>query len=240
MATIDKVGIFKFLTRLTYSLGASLGKDCEVVLHDFSHPEESVVAIANGHVTDRQVGATLDVLGFQLLRNKPAEDFHNYQTVTKSGRLLRSSSTFLRDENGEIFGAMCINHDISDLVKVKELLDSRLGDMASDSEGPHEEFESTVDEVLDRMIEDAIRSTGKEVADLTREEKVSSISKLESKGAFLIRYSVDRIAKSFNLSKFTIYNYLDEVKAQNEGAGSPGKEVSAGTGARQAENDEKD
>ena len=29
-------------------LGAALGKDCEVVLHDLRHPEESVIAIANG------------------------------------------------------------------------------------------------------------------------------------------------------------------------------------------------
>ena len=194
------------------------GKTARSYYTDFSHPEESVIAISNGHITGRKVGATLDVLGFQLLRNPPAGDLHNYQTVTKSGKILRSSSTFLRDEKGEIFGAMCINHDISALIRMQELLQGTLNVAQGDPQGPHEEFEDSVDGVLDRMIEDAIRSVGKEIPELTREEKVGLISRLEAKGAFLIRYSADRVAKSLNLSKYTIYNYLDEVKARNEKA----------------------
>jgi predicted transcriptional regulator YheO len=74
-----------------------------------------------------------------------------------------------------------------------------------------EGFENTVDEVLDLLFQDAVRSTGKQVSEFTREAAV--ISYLETKGAFLIRYPVDRVAELLNLSKFTIYNYLDEVKA---------------------------
>ena len=218
MTALDKDALFEFLKRLTYALGEALGDKCEIVLHDFSHPEESVIAIANGHITGRQVGATLDVLGFQLLRNHPTGDLNNYQTVTKGGKILRSSSTFLRDEKGEIFGAMCVNHDISGLIRMQEILQGCLDSVKTDAQGPHEEFEDSVDEVLDRMIEDAIRSTGKDISELTREEKVALVSRLESKGAFLIRYSVDRIAKSLNLSKYTIYNYLDEIKSRGEGA----------------------
>ena len=232
---LERKELFEFLKRLTRALGAALGKDCEVVLHDFSHPEESVIAIANGHITGRKVGATLDVLGFQLLRNQPAGDFHNYQTVTKSGKILRSSTTFLRNETGQIFGALCINHDISTLAKAQELLQSRLDAVQGDSNGPHEEFEDSVEEVLNRMIEDSIRSTGKDVAHLSREEKVTLVARLESRGAFLIRYSVDRIAKSLNLSKYTIYNYLDEVKARNENtAGIAGYSLELEKGAAQA------
>lgn len=38
-------------------LGAALGKDCEVVLHDLRYPDESVIAIANGDISSRKVGA---------------------------------------------------------------------------------------------------------------------------------------------------------------------------------------
>ena len=86
------------------------------------------------------------------------------------------------------------------------------------------------DAAVDRMIADAIRGTGKEVADLNREEKVALISRLESKGAFLIRYSVERIAKSLNLSKYTIYNYLDEVKTRGANAEVSGADVPAREG----------
>ncbi len=52
---------------------------------------------------------------------------------------------------------------------------------------------------------------------MTREEKISVIAQLESKGAFLIRYSVDRVAEHLRLSKYTIYNYLDEIKQRASG-----------------------
>lgn len=38
-------------------LGEALGKDCEVVLHDFREPGHSVIAIANGNISGRHVGA---------------------------------------------------------------------------------------------------------------------------------------------------------------------------------------
>jgi predicted transcriptional regulator YheO len=208
----EKKYLFDFLERLTHALGESIGKNCELVLHDFSEPEKSVVAIANGHVTGRKVGDTLDVLGFQLLRQPPDGDLLNYQT-TKSGKVLRSSSIFLRNEQGEIFGSLCINCDLTGLLKLQEWLQ---GTIDAPQAGPQEEFEQSVDEVLDRLIRDAIYSTGKDISQLTRDEKIAVISYLDSKGAFLVRYSMDRIAELLSLSKYTIYNYLDEVKARQE------------------------
>lgn len=38
-------------------LGAALGSATEVVLHDLTEPESSVVKIVNGHVSGRNVGA---------------------------------------------------------------------------------------------------------------------------------------------------------------------------------------
>ena len=208
----EKKYLFDFLERLTHALGEAIGKNCELVLHDFSEPEKSVVAIANGHVTGRKVGDTLDVLGFQLLRQPPDGDLLNYQT-TKSGKVLRSSSIFLRNEQGEIFGSLCINCDLTGLLKLQEWLQ---GTIDAPQTGPQEEFEQSVDEVLDRLIRDAIYSTGKDISQLTRDEKIAVISYLDSKGAFLVRYSMDRIAELLSLSKYTIYNYLDEVKARQE------------------------
>jgi predicted transcriptional regulator YheO len=51
---------------------------------------------------------------------------------------------------------------------------------------------------------------------MTREDKVAVVSYLESKGAFLIRYSVERVAELLGLTKYTIYNYLDEIKNKEE------------------------
>lgn len=212
----EKKYILDFVCRLTEGLGQSLGKNCEIVVHDFASPESSVIAIVNGSLTGRQLGDTLDALGFQLLKNHPAGDLINYSTKTKDGRELRSSSIFLRDEKGQIFGALCINFNISGLLKAQEWLQEALG--AASSTAVNEHFEHTVDEVLETMIQNAISSVGKKMADLTREDKVNIVANLESRGAFLIRYSVERVAELLGMTKYTIYNYLDEIKKSHESA----------------------
>lgn len=207
----ERQRLMEFLERLTYALAEAVGKNCEVVLHDFTDPGKSIVAIANGHITGRKVGDAVDVMGLQLLRHPPSNDLLNYRTETKSGKALRSSSIFFRDEDGKIFSSLCVNLDISGLVQVQHWLQDLMGPLEA---GPHEEFEGSVDTVLDRLIQDSVRTTGKEVSDLTREDKVAIISYLENKGAFLIRYSVDRIAELLSISKYTIYNYLEGIKSK--------------------------
>lgn len=225
MLPTDKQRLFEFLNRLIKGLAAALGKNCEIVVHDFSDPERSIVAIANGHVTGRQVGDTLDALGFQLLQRPQVEDLLNYQSKMKDGRVLRSSSVFLRDESGDIFGAVCVNTDVTVPLKIDQWLKDVIQFDVADLD---EKFEHSVDEVLDRLIQTAIRGIGKVPAEFTREDKIEVISQLEAKGTFLIRYSVDRVAELLHLSKYTIYGYLEEIKSrrldsEKAGTGVAGK-----------------
>jgi predicted transcriptional regulator YheO len=211
----EKEYLLDFVSRLSDALGQTFGKFCEVVVHDFSSPESSIIAIANGSLTGREVGDTLDALGFQLLKNNPPSDLLNYQTKTKDGKELRSSSIFLRDEKQHIFGALCINVDISSLRKTQEWIQEAMGSASATID---ERFEHSVDEVLDNLIQNAIASVGKKTAEMTREDKVEIVAYLEAKGAFLIRYSVERVAELLGMTKYTIYNYLDEIRKKQEGS----------------------
>jgi predicted transcriptional regulator YheO len=148
-----------------------------------------------------------------LLKTYPASDLINYRTKTKDGKELRSSSVFLRDENGQIFGSLCINVDLSGLLKAQEWIQEALGSAMTTVD---ERFERTVDEVLETLIQNAISSVGKSPGDMTREEKVAIVAYLETKGAFLIRYSVERVAELLGMTKYTIYNYLDEIRRRSE------------------------
>jgi predicted transcriptional regulator YheO len=209
MLPTEKKRVIEFLGRLSDGFASAIGDHAEVVIHDFSDPEHSIVAIANGNVTGRSVGDSIDALGMQLLKRPPVADLMNYQTKTKSGKILRSSSIFLRDEKGEIFGSVCINVDISDALKAQEFLRSFV---RSDEIAIQEEFENTVEDVLNRLMQNALSSTGKSASELNRDEKIFVIAQLDAKGAFLIRYSIDRVAEHLNISKYSIYNYLEEIK----------------------------
>lgn len=213
MKASEKESLLNFVSRLADGLGQTLGRFCEIVVHDFDSPESSIIAIANGSLTGREVGDTLDALGFQLLKNNPPTDLLNYRAKTKDGKELRSSSIFLRDEKGHIFGALCINVDVSGLLKAQEWLQEALGAASNTID---ERFEHSVDEVLETLIQNAISSIGKNTSDMTREDKVAIVAYLENKGAFLIRYSVERVAELLGMTKYTIYNYLDEIRKKQE------------------------
>jgi predicted transcriptional regulator YheO len=204
--------IFELLQRLVSGLAATIGTNCELVLHDFSNPEQSIRAIANGHVTGRKVGDSVDVLGLQILKQTKSEDLINYETKSKNGKTLRSSSIFIRGASGEILGSICINCDITALLMLQDWLPQP---PSQHGPKPVERFESNVDEILQNMIQDSINQTGRKIPTLTREDKIQVIENLEARGAFLIRYSVEHVAKILNTSKYTIYNYLDEIKAKN-------------------------
>ncbi|MGB8010062.1 MAG: PAS domain-containing protein [Terriglobales bacterium] len=213
MKPSEKEYLLNFVSRLADALGQTFGKHCEIVVHDFNSPESSIIAIANGSLTGRKVGDTLDALGFQLLKAHPASDLLNYRTKTKEGQELRSSSVFLRDEKGQIFGALCINVELSGLLQAQKWIQEALGSTTATID---ERFERSVDEVLETLIQNAISSVGKTPGDMTREEKVAIVAYLEMKGAFLIRYSVEHVAELLGMTKYTIYNYLDEIRKKTE------------------------
>jgi predicted transcriptional regulator YheO len=214
--TNRKQEMLEFFGRLAKVLAGAIGNNCEVVLHDFADPEHSIVAIVNGHVTGREVGDGLDDLGFQVLRRGHWEDMINYRTKGRDGRELRSSSIFLKDEEGKVFGALCINYDLSQFIRTAKFLDELI---STREFGIQESFQKNVGQVLDNLIQEAVEQSRKDISEMGREDKISVVAYLESRGAFLIRYSVERVASLLNISKFTIYNYLEEIKhrhAQSE------------------------
>ena len=202
--------LFDLLARLTKTLGELLGQSTEVVLHDLRRSGSSIVAIANSQLTGRRVGDTLEDLCLHLFESCNFEDISNYETRTRAGKALRSCTVFARDDNCKPIGALCVNQDLSALLKLRDWLDNAL-ETTKPAEATH--IDNKVEDVLCQLIEDAIRSTGKPSNEFSREDKVAVISYLDSRGAFLIRYSMEKVASLLGISKFSIYNYLNDMRA---------------------------
>ena len=93
-------------------MGAALGKDCEVVLHDLRYPDESVIAIANGDISSRKLGAPATDFILKLMqvgKKRDQEYMTNYYGKSVNGHTLRSSTFFIHDEEDNIIGALCLN-----------------------------------------------------------------------------------------------------------------------------------
>ncbi|WKX70437.1 transcriptional regulator [Streptomyces sp. XD-27] len=218
--------IIAALRPVAEGLAATLGRSCEVVVHDFRRPEGSVAVIA-GDLTGRTVGGAMSQIGMDLLRQgDAAPDRLNYVTRTPSGRMLKSSTVVLRTSDGTAFGAFCVNLDITALRQVHELVGDLVGvgDLAAVAAGaavPTTTFSNDVDDVVDAAVDGLQLAQGKQWADLDRAERIALFARLEATGVFAMRRAVPRVAARLGISRASAYAYLSDVRkqAQAEPAG---------------------
>ena len=62
---------------------------------------------------------------------------------------------------------------------------------------------------LDRVIASVEAEVGAPLRELSREDKQLAVQLLAERGAFELRRSVEAVADSMGVSRFTIYNYLN-------------------------------
>jgi len=209
--------ILKGIIPLIDGIANTFGKNCEVVLHDIRNPQSSVIAIANGHITGRSIGSPMTEYGLATLRSGQFDKpIVNYRKKTRDGRLLKSSSLFIKDENGKLIGFLCINYDISELTIARNIINN-LANVIEETDFSEEDecFGNTVNEMLSSIVNKALESVGKPVAFISKEEKVNIVQLLDEKGVFLIKGAIDYVAKVLCVSRYTVYNYLDETRVND-------------------------
>ncbi|NKF31764.1 hypothetical protein HER21_35605, partial [Pseudomonas sp. BGM005] len=89
-------------------------------------------------------------------------------------------------------------------------------------------FPRDVDELANHLIREAIRSTGVPVSELKKDQKIQIVQSLQSKGFFMLRDAIEMIATTFDVTRFTIYNYLNEIADAQADADALGAENAHG------------
>ena len=207
--------MIQFLFRLAKALAAQFGPSCEVVIHDLmtNDPDSSIVAIENGHVSGRKAGDGPSHVVLEALNSGAApEDRLSYLAKTKDGKTLKSTTIYIRDEDGKPIGIFSINYDITLMLAMEEALRQFTATAPEQPEDAPEPIAQNVSDLLDELIEQSVRRVGKPVALMTKEEKVKAIGFLNDTGAFLITKSGGRVCKYFGISKYTLYSYIEEAK----------------------------
>lgn len=202
-----------FLADLAKGLASQFGPNCEVVVHDLSDSsaENSIVVIENGHVTSRRLGDGPSQIVLEALYGDRGnlQNQYNYLTKTKDGRILKSSTIYVRDEDGKAVGIFSINYDITNLMMTENILHGLTS--VEENEKEPEKIISNVNDLLEELIEQSVRTVGKPVALMNKEDKIKAIQFLNHSGAFLITKSGDKVSRYFGISKYTMYSYIDAV-----------------------------
>lgn len=209
--------VFELLSRVARAIVATVGVQCEVVVHDLRNPDHTLIAIS-GNLTGRAVGAPVPDTEF-LPRNLAAfqDDVIRQPARTSRGRELVSSTVWVRDTAGMIVGAICINMDFNDLRHARDLLNRALTDIEPLPEAEVlETFATSPQDFVEIALRGAIRKVGKPLHRLNRQDKIAIIAALEQAEVFRFSQSIEIVMEQLGISRASIYAYLKEVRGETE------------------------
>lgn len=222
------------------AIAAAVGPHCEVVLHDLSglrvDLDHTIIAIENGHVSGRSVGGPTTNLSFRVLgqdyghrsrreglnstegsvnEEDGALNAFGYKAAGQGGRELQCSTVNFFNHQDSLIGTLCINVDMSSLWQIRTLVDGLLPNRGELSDAAPTEFiRQDLVSVMQAMIDEAIRKTGKTVNQMNRGDRMDVLETLDQQGALHMKKAVNIIASRLAIARVTAYGYLDEIRSR--------------------------
>ncbi|MFR0673221.1 transcriptional regulator [Enterobacterales bacterium AW_CKDN230030176-1A_HGKHYDSX7] len=219
--------VFTTLKAALQALASVLPRNVELILHDLRTPEQSVVAIANGHLSGRTVGSPIlaapeQDLGFKALMRASGHQagsdpvvIPDYPTHLK-GRSLRSATALFRDHDGVPFASLCVNTDVTGLDAALDLLQGLhpLGAQPAVVQDATLAAQPPADMavLMSEIIDTALRRSGRGKMD--KAAKVDAVRLMQARGLFIVKGGVEKAAAALGVTRFTVYNYLDQLRAE--------------------------
>ncbi|RMW07745.1 hypothetical protein ALP03_200049 [Pseudomonas amygdali pv. tabaci] len=211
--------VFTVLKATIGALTSVLARNTEIVLHDLNNPSASVVSIANGHVSGRRVGSPVlggpeKDQGFAVVMQASADQegtdpliISDYPTNV-NGRTLRSATVVFRDSAGHPFASLCVNADLSGLSAAQAFLEQLQPMIEAHTEQPAEPADMAL--LMTQVIQDAVTRIGS--GKMNKQAKVEAVRLMQERGLFIVKGGVEKAAAALGVTRFTVYNYLDEIR----------------------------
>ena len=156
--------------------------------------------------------------------NHPRKSIEKVRHISHlpNGRIIRSSTANFFDEDGTLNSSLCINQDITDLVAlenaVKGLSESGQFETSVLSTNGNE-FDlqpSSIHGMMDNIITEALAFIGTPPDKMNKDAKIKLLQFLDERGVFMIQKSGQKVCELLGISKFTLYNYLEEARGKEK------------------------
>lgn len=222
--------MIKQYTKLVEFLSKTLGPDYEITLRDLGRTDGSIIAIANGQISGRTIGAPLTQMALQMIADKSyVQDEYrlNYNGVSAGNKVLRSSTMFIKDEDGKLTGLLCINFDDSryqalstrlfQLCHPDEFVDKNIvygvetAQLKEQTGEPPESFHNSIGALADEVLLQIAEENGVSPDRMTQDEKMRVVDALDQKGVFMLKGAVNYVAGKLHCSQASIYRYLSRI-----------------------------
>jgi predicted transcriptional regulator YheO len=213
-------------------LAAYYGDAFEIVLHDLTDLDHSIIKIANGFHSGRKEGAPITDLALSMLEeirknnalgartNHGDQEFRSYNTyvsASKYGKPVRSTTMVIFGEKEKAIGLLCVNFYLDS--PISSLLQNF--SLVPPGQFMKENFTSESDELIAKVLE-KVKSdvTADETIPVSQRNK-EIVTLLYYQGIFKLKNAVQAISADLGISKNTVYMHiraLEEKTGQKAGS----------------------
>lgn len=206
--------------RLVRFLGQALGENHEIVLHVLEEDYSYIGEIVNSHISNRSEGGPLTNLALEKIKQedyKVNDSILNYKVVVKDDKVIQGSTFYIKDDDDNLLGLLCINSDFSkhkniakDLLSLINIDIVHFLNEGEEHTGNHEveilsaDIEEIIQEVIDPVLLDP-RVT------LTKDTRLEIVRTLEQKGIFQLKGAIVKVANLLKVTGPSVYRYLQEI-----------------------------
>jgi len=179
----------------------------EGAVHDLRSGK--IVALYN-NISKRKIGdpSVVTELGIDI-KDFP-DVFEPYYKTNWDGRQLKCTSITVRNEQGTPIGLVCINFDTTVFDTMNVQLGTFLTLQNQASLNPVEQFAVDWRKQVNEYINSYTVKNNVALTALNKNEKSALVKQLYVNGLFNYRDAASYIAKTLDVSRTTIYNYLKE------------------------------
>lgn len=204
-------------------LGGCFDHETEIALYNLDDLNQSVIAVHNGHISDKKLGDPLSTFIISKLKDKGKDGppyYLNHLSVSKNNVPLRSHTFLILDKLGNPRGAITISSDVTQYQMALDVLQrlSYLPTPSTTSEGQQdlEKLYTTPKEMILHIIGDVTGGKAIQTNRLTPAEKTEVVRRLHAENFFLMKGAVVQIASMLESSEATIYRYLSKITKEGE------------------------
>ncbi|NMB43264.1 MAG: hypothetical protein GX995_03940 [Clostridiales bacterium] len=194
--------VLDLLINLGSIISEMFGENCEVAISQ----DRIVVAIFNGHVSNRTVGSPVGPEADERINNAADGSYVNYSKANVNNpKYHLKASTITLELDGK-FTTFCINYDTTLASEVQQYL----LDFLAISGVKANLASRTIDPIEEDFIE-IVNELDKPVHLMNKQDRLKVVKSLYEKGGFNYQKSVPKIARLLGVTRYTIYNYLNEL-----------------------------
>ncbi|CAM3480804.1 helix-turn-helix transcriptional regulator [Parendozoicomonas haliclonae] len=208
----DDRKVIRSMETIVDGIASVFGSFCEVVLHSLENPGRSVVKIANGVTTGRDIDSPITAEALKQLHeiaHQEGSDIRHTCKRTPEGQLFKSTSMVIRNAQQQPVGMLCININMSvsasDFIQAFALEGNNTVPVTG-------HFPASVDDLVESTVDRTIAEINSNQQLSNKVKNKHIIMSLFEKGIFDIKESVPLVARKLGVSRHTVYLYIRQRK----------------------------